>query len=183
MTEDAASEADVTIGANVRHARERANLSQSEVARLMSEAHVPGFHQTTVARIEKGERPLRLAEALELTLILGVSLTDLLRLPEELLLRDRVKVFREAEAALVSAAYYYEDEARSLGEYADKLIAAGGEDLVRAVLADIDLSVSARDLLAAAHTDDRSVRAAVMEELVRLHAADRERHDQSVDHG
>ncbi len=50
------------IGADVATARERAGMSQKELAAAMTER---GFKwaQATVSQIEKGERPLRLSEA------------------------------------------------------------------------------------------------------------------------
>ncbi|MBP5800768.1 helix-turn-helix transcriptional regulator [Microbacterium maritypicum] len=50
------------IGADVASARERAGLSQKELAAAMTDR---GFKwaQATVSQIEKGERPLRLSEA------------------------------------------------------------------------------------------------------------------------
>ncbi|PWF82015.1 helix-turn-helix transcriptional regulator [Kocuria rosea] len=58
---------------SVRRLREEKGWSQGELARRIQAAGVEGFHQTTVSRIEKGERPVRLGEARALAHILGTS--------------------------------------------------------------------------------------------------------------
>src|ERR1700720_1898610 len=55
-----------------------AKMSQTELARQLSGRGLP-FHQQTVQRIEKGERPLRLNEALEIAEILGSDPADMAR--------------------------------------------------------------------------------------------------------
>ena len=55
-----------------------AKMSQTELARQLSRRGLP-FHQQTVQRIEKGERPLRLNEALEIAEILGSDPADMAR--------------------------------------------------------------------------------------------------------
>ena len=55
-----------------------AKMSQTELARQLSDRGLQ-FHQQTVQRIEKGERPLRLNEALEIAEILGSDPADMTR--------------------------------------------------------------------------------------------------------
>ncbi|NUU30848.1 helix-turn-helix transcriptional regulator [Arthrobacter sp. C9C5] len=55
---------------NVQRLREAKGWSQGELARRMSDEGWDGFHQTTISRIEKGQRPVRLAEARALAKVL-----------------------------------------------------------------------------------------------------------------
>lgn len=59
----------------MRRFREIQGLSQGELAARLAEAGWDGFRQTTVSRIEKGERTVRLAEAHAIAQVLGTSLT------------------------------------------------------------------------------------------------------------
>lgn len=56
---------------NVQRLRELKGWSQGELARRMADEGWDGFHQTTISRIEKGQRPVRLAEARTLASVLG----------------------------------------------------------------------------------------------------------------
>lgn len=56
---------------NVQRLREAKGWSQGELARRMADEGWDGFHQTTISRIEKGQRPVRLAEARSLAVVLG----------------------------------------------------------------------------------------------------------------
>lgn len=51
--------------------------SQSYLARRMNEAGWSNFYQVTVARTEKGERPVSLHEALTLADLFGIDVTQL----------------------------------------------------------------------------------------------------------
>jgi transcriptional regulator with XRE-family HTH domain len=65
------------FGENLRTVREQQEISQTGLARMMAEAGFSNFHQSTVARIEAGERPVRLSEGLELSVILGTPIGSL----------------------------------------------------------------------------------------------------------
>jgi len=66
---------DAEIGQTVRDLRERMQLSQSAFAETIRSKGL-GWHQPTVSRIEDGERPLRLAEALVLSESFGFILPN-----------------------------------------------------------------------------------------------------------
>lgn len=67
---------DQGIGTRVRELRELRHFSQAHIAAVMTlKGHQ--WHQTTVAKTESGERPLRLSEAGALADSLFVPLTDL----------------------------------------------------------------------------------------------------------
>lgn len=68
------------IAANVRAYRERAGMSQAELAvRVSAEGKADGvsWHQSTVARIESGSQPTRLDEAAILARVLRVPVDRL----------------------------------------------------------------------------------------------------------
>lgn len=66
---------DNEIGQTVRALRERMNLSQSAFAEVIR-ARGLQWHQPTVSRIEDGERPLRLSEAVVLAESIGYLLPN-----------------------------------------------------------------------------------------------------------
>jgi transcriptional regulator with XRE-family HTH domain len=68
---------DETVGFNIRTLREAADLSQADLAQRLTEAGVPGVYQTTVSKIESGERSLRFSEGVEIAYILKVAPRDL----------------------------------------------------------------------------------------------------------
>ena len=61
------------LGANVRVLRERMDMSQAELARLMTERGWP-WHQSTVYRVESGRQTVSFDEAVDLAAILQTSL-------------------------------------------------------------------------------------------------------------
>ncbi|MFC6154051.1 helix-turn-helix domain-containing protein [Nocardioides yefusunii] len=64
---------DTEIGKAVREAREGRGMTQAEVALAMAEGGHGKWSQSTVWSVEKGDRPLRLAEGEDLARILGVG--------------------------------------------------------------------------------------------------------------
>jgi transcriptional regulator with XRE-family HTH domain len=95
--------------------------SQRQVAEAMR-AYGYSWHQTVVAKIEQGTRPIRLNEALDLAALFRVSLTDLLvppTGPESLEgLRQDAKALHEALAQEAEKAERAQKEiARATDEY------------------------------------------------------------------
>ncbi|WP_280364179.1 helix-turn-helix domain-containing protein [Nocardia abscessus] len=78
--------------------RELRGMSQTELAHKASEVGLP-FHQQTVARIESGERPVRVPEAVLLSAVLGVRLVDLVHQLSSVE-RSALDQLAEARAAL-----------------------------------------------------------------------------------
>ncbi len=83
--------------------REKHGWSQGELARRMTEAGWEGFHQTTISRIEKGERPVRLSESSGIATALGALVNQMI-LPGDgvLYLRDLEKQVEETQARVVT---------------------------------------------------------------------------------
>jgi transcriptional regulator with XRE-family HTH domain len=69
---------DKEFASNMKRIREMQNMSQGELARRITDLGVEGFHQTTVSRIEKGERLVRLGEARHIARALGRPIEHLL---------------------------------------------------------------------------------------------------------
>lgn len=62
---------------NMKTLRERKGWSQGELARNVAALGWDSFHQTTISRIEKGERPVRLAEARGIAAALEASVAQM----------------------------------------------------------------------------------------------------------
>ncbi|WP_402843721.1 helix-turn-helix domain-containing protein [Microbacterium sp. GXS0129] len=105
---DLASEIDQNIGRNMRAQREQLGISQSELARQLTDIGIAGMHQTTIARIESGSRSLRAAEAIAVARVLNVSIDQLAQSKELVRMRwwvtilmERVARFHESARQLV----------------------------------------------------------------------------------
>lgn len=68
---------------NVRRLRESLGWSQGELAKRMRDAGWDAFHQTTVSRIEKGERPVKIGEGRALARVLGSRVVIMIEPPED----------------------------------------------------------------------------------------------------
>lgn len=64
--------------AAMKAARDTAGMSVNEFARIAREEHGLAFHPSTVQRIERGERPLKLHEALVVAKMLGTSVEEMM---------------------------------------------------------------------------------------------------------
>lgn len=69
--------ADELFGLEVQAQRESKGWSMTEFAAMLSAAGLSNFHPTTVGRMERGERPVRLNEAVIIAQVLGSTLDDL----------------------------------------------------------------------------------------------------------
>src|SRR5438132_13135542 len=65
-------EVDQVIGRQVREARKRLRVQQTELARRLAESGV-SMHQATVARLERGERVATVGDIFDVAATLGVS--------------------------------------------------------------------------------------------------------------
>lgn len=74
---------DRRLGERLRMIRVRLDLSQRDVAQAVTDRHGLGWHQTTVAKVEAGDRPVRVAEALAVADVLGVHVDELLDQPAD----------------------------------------------------------------------------------------------------
>lgn len=97
----------------MRQERERRGLPQQHVATTMTVLFGHRWHQTTVAKVELGERPAKLSEALAVAHILGVSLESLIEEPGP---KPPAVSKRLALAELDRLARYVSDRRRELEE-------------------------------------------------------------------
>lgn len=102
------AEEEARFVAAVKRMREEHGWSQGELAKRMADSGWEGFHQTTISRIEKGERPVRLGEARGLAKALGGLVGHMILPSEESKairnLEVQVSVTEEAARQLAGAA-------------------------------------------------------------------------------
>ena len=109
---------DVWFGERVRLEREAKGWSMADLASKLREAGLANYHPTTVGRLERGERPVRLSEALVLADVLNVALEHLVLQP----VRDTWpltfatewlrRLTKRAARAVVDAAFWREEAQR-----------------------------------------------------------------------
>ncbi len=63
---------DRIIGGNIQALRKRLDLSQAELAEKLTRSSGTNYHQQTILRIEKGERPLKVSEAIAFAKVFDV---------------------------------------------------------------------------------------------------------------
>jgi transcriptional regulator with XRE-family HTH domain len=73
---------DWVFARRVRVLRDTAKMTQRQLADAMTAAG-HRMHQTTIAKIEAGERPVQVGEAVALARVIGVGLDDLIHEPYE----------------------------------------------------------------------------------------------------
>lgn len=113
---------------NLRSLREARGLTQGHLAAALKQDGLP-FHQQTVQKIESGERPPRLAEAIAIARVLGVDLQDLLDPPAVHELAMRIDRVIDTEAAVARSMREHEKAQLALATYADMVqIAEESED-------------------------------------------------------
>ena len=107
---DFATEIDQNIGRNLKALREARGMAQSDLARRVAGMGVPGFHQTTIARIESGQRALRASEAIAICRILETTIEGLAESRGSALLRahgthlsEKLIAFHQAANELIHA--------------------------------------------------------------------------------
>lgn len=88
---------DTRFGNTLRTLREAAGLSQQDVATRM-----PGWHQTPVSKVEAGQRPLWLREAVELARSLGTTVADLTE-GDVLPAAERIRLIERATRERIAA--------------------------------------------------------------------------------
>lgn len=129
--------AERTIGRNMRRIREALNLTQQEVADRMVKNGLR-FHQTQIAKMERGERPIRVNEWIAIAEALGVTTEALMqhgpntddRLFEAKLVYERMRIivdnlgqqlheigveYEQALKDFIMAREYYLDMAKEFG--------------------------------------------------------------------
>ncbi len=87
------------------------------------------FHRSTIAKIENGDRPVTIGEAVQLAGILGVNVLDLIRdrLPESPQARQMWEALIAAEVACRSAEFRLEASKHAFSRASDELKRATAE--------------------------------------------------------
>lgn len=96
------------FAANVKRLREDRGWSQGEMAQRLEEHGLAGFHQTTISRIEKRERSIRLGEARTYSAAFNVPIEQLLTPPSYF---DSLSHLNLAMQAHIDAGHMMEDGA------------------------------------------------------------------------
>lgn len=101
---------DAHFGAMVQEYREIRKLSKTDFARQLREAGLTNFHPTTVTRVEKGERPVKLGEASVIAQVLETQLDNLVEVPMEPweLLRSELEEYGERVETYAKWSAYWE---------------------------------------------------------------------------
>jgi transcriptional regulator with XRE-family HTH domain len=81
MILNGATEPERVLAANLREARKERGMTQKAVAEGMGFLGFSMMH-TTIAKIEAGERPIRVNESFGLAAVVGVNIVELLGLPQ-----------------------------------------------------------------------------------------------------
>lgn len=103
MNQDEKLEARVS-GA-VQRLRTERGWSQAELAEKMRERGFTKFHPTTISRIEKGDRPVRIAEALGLARVLGTSVARMMVPTEDAKVLDQLFAAVDDHTAVENAIF------------------------------------------------------------------------------
>jgi len=82
---------DARFAENLKRIRESQGMTKADLVRTLREAGWDSVHQTTVTRIENGERPVRLGESRVIARALKTSLERLVREPSEARVEDRIE--------------------------------------------------------------------------------------------
>ena len=135
------SDHDELIGRNL--ARLRQGMSQTDLAkRMRDKGHK--WTQPTVVAIEKGERPLRMSEAIDASNALGADLEDLVEYPASLdFYRDQVRA-EEAESQMLTWGLVYEFRLRDLARSAARYARETGSNAMEEELALMGVDVSSK---------------------------------------
>jgi transcriptional regulator with XRE-family HTH domain len=116
---------DVAFGGRMRQERERQGLTQgSLVGSLILMHDIDWFHQTTVGKVESGDRPIRLEEAVAIADLLGVGLEELTHGQEDAVVRSQ-----RIERALAVLAEVQQNIARQMAALRAEAAQVQGDDI------------------------------------------------------
>ncbi len=114
---------DEMVGKNVQVLRESIGISQAKLADAVSSQGRSSLHQQTIVKIEKGTRPLKLSEAVELAWALDTKVELLFEADELVIdraarLRSCIERFHEAERGIAAAAKHFDTARGALALWA-----------------------------------------------------------------
>lgn len=101
------AELDASFAENMTRLREAHGIRQSEMVQKLRERGWTNVHPTTIARIEKGERPVRLSEAAYIASVLNEDLYTMLIAPDEseqlIEAREQYRALRQDQTYVLEA--------------------------------------------------------------------------------
>lgn len=111
---------------SMRVLREAKGWSQADLARQLAKAGLDEFHQTTIARMEKGTRAIRLGEAVTISQVLGTSVESMRKPSGDLgsivKLTSRRRELVQAQIELTASVRKYYEAAYNFFSYAERII-------------------------------------------------------------
>jgi len=120
---------DARFALNMQRTRERYGISQADLIKRLKDSGWTNVHQTTISRIEKGERPARLGEARAIARALNVELNQLMLAPGSSKLAARISWqrgrVRDARQTISEAAILFFDERFILQEVVNEILEMG----------------------------------------------------------
>jgi len=135
------------LGAWVREAREHRGWSQETLARQLGETAGIDLHQSAVARLERGERPIRLNEAAALSKILNLDLrmfSPRAEIPTFVTFKE-VQQAEETLSGLASEEARVREELRSLHERYEEEVSALRSNLLMVATESLKLRMAIAD--------------------------------------
>lgn len=115
------------FGTRVRTLRKNLEKSQQDIAEALAARHGLNLHQTAVAKIEAGTRPVKLTEALAIADVLGVHVDELLDRPQDSSAADQ-QLRAELHARLSEVQTITRDLGKRERQLKDHLQRAGGDE-------------------------------------------------------
>lgn len=107
MAREPSSRDDIRFMDNFKRLRTQTGMRQADIAEKLKDWGWEYFTQTTLSRLEKGERPLRLGEARALAAVIGRPISEMVAPPENVSALDRLaevhRAGRNAELELFGA--------------------------------------------------------------------------------
>ena len=137
-------EAERRLATNLRILREARGISQARLAQEMLARDWP-WRQQTVARVENGQRMIRLGEAMALASILGVSLGYLTRAGSEAIEVEKIRGagvrLRESCEAVAAAVCRLLDEQRTAERLQVLHAGVQGDDFIEVALVQLRMQI------------------------------------------
>jgi transcriptional regulator with XRE-family HTH domain len=148
---------DTRFARNMLTRREEKGISQADLVKALRDNGWSSVHQTTISRIEKGERPVRLGEARVIAEALGVELIQLLLTPDDSKLALELAAARErlesVRQAIKNRTVDYFKAQRQLLDAVSRGVASGIEPMEGTRATGFTSSGSAQDELALGQGD------------------------------
>lgn len=117
------------FGARVRELREQREMTQAGLAQVLESRGIR-LDPSAIARLEKGQRSIRLDEAVAIGTVLDMTVDELLRpaLPPEEQIRQAAEYARRSEWRALAAVSEHDGAVERLHRLRERAGAEGGDD-------------------------------------------------------